>query len=173
MIIIKKHRRIFIVNMIFINKKKLLFIIPPYMVDKIKKCHVIHYRSSYIRGYILYASQEGKGWINLLEGKSVPLVAKCSANRHSSPFSASSDSGIRVDLAGGTRCALQFRALIRSMRDRYGTPSSLRIASSLNTCVAFRRRNRKRGKKVREKEKLPRGNGRNIVQSRTIFHYGQ
>lgn len=107
--------------------------------------------SNYLRRYILYISQEGKGWINLLEGKSVLLVAKCSANRHSSPFS-TANSGIRVDLFDGTRCALQFRALVRSMRDRYGTPL-LRIVSSLNTCIAFRRREQKAEGKKCEREK--------------------
>lgn len=79
------------------------------------------------------------------------LVAKCSANGHSSPFS-TADSGIRVDLFDGTRCALQFRAPVRSMRDRYGTPP-LRIASSLNTCIAFRRGETESGGEKNAKEK--------------------
>lgn len=86
----------------------------------------------------------------------MPLAAKCSANRHSSPFS-TADSGIRVDLFDGTRCALQFRELVRSMLATGTEHCVLRIVSSLKTCIAFRRRDRKRGKKICKGERSWRG----------------
>lgn len=113
-----------------------------------------------MRRYVSYVSREGKGWINLPEGKSVLLAAKCSANGHSSPFS-TADSGIRVDLSDGTRCALQFRALVRSMRDRYGTLAvAYRVLVKYLRCIPTRWQKaggEGGGREMREKEKLSEG----------------